>query len=308
MNRNLKILVTGGAGFIGSNLVDRLIKEGHEVVVLDNFSTGKREYVNKNARVYEMDVTDSEVFRVFRRENIDIVFHLAAQVDFQKSMEEPIEDGSINILGAVNIAKNCCEYGVKKLIYASTVNMYDIESGIIREDSRLNPMSYNSLSKKVSEEYIQKICDKHGLEYCILRYSNVYGVRQNDKGDGGIVKLFIDKIKNRSVPLIFGDINAKRDLIFVMDAVEAAVKAMELGNSGVYNIASGENISQQDIADMIIKRLKPNSGVLKYDLRDGEVYISNIDISKAKSELAWSPIFSISDGIEITIQYENKVN
>lgn len=302
-----KILVTGGAGFIGSNLVDMLIKEGHEVVVLDNFSTGNREYVNKQARVYDIDVTDSEIFRVFRREKFDVVFHLAGQSDIQKSISEPLEDGDVNILGTINVAKNCGEYEVKKLVYVSTTNVYDKTESVIRENSRINPESSNAISNYAAELYVKQIASEYGFEHCILRCSSVYGVRQSDRGDGGIVKMTIDKLKKKSVPIMFGEGDLKRDFIFVIDAVTAMVKALDEGVHGVYNIASGVGVEQEQFLSLIIKKFNSMSNLFKSDMRAGECYYSNIDISKAQRDLDWSPMFNIEEGIEITVQYENQV-
>lgn len=306
--KTYKILVTGGAGFIGSNLVDMLIKEGHEVVVLDNFSTGNRDYVNKQARVYELDVTDSEVFRIFRREKFDMVYHLAGQSDIQKSIDEPLEDANVNVIGTINIAKLCGEYDVKKLIYISTVSVYDNSETAIRENTFINPTSANSISKYSSELYIRQIASKYGFEYCILRCSSIYGVRQSDKGDGGIVKMIIDKINKKSVPIMFGEGYLKRDFIFVIDAVAAMVKSLDEGVNDIYNIASGVDIKQQDLISLVLNKLGSNVSPLKSDMRDGERYYSNIDISKAQRDLDWNPIFSIEDGIEITIQYEKQIS
>lgn len=301
-----KILVTGGAGFIGSNLVDALIKEGHEVVILDDFSTGKREYVNKQARVYEMNVTDSEVFRVFRRENFDYVFHLAGQSDVQKSISNTEEDSKSNILGSINVAKNCGEYGVKKLIYVSTVNVYDSSESVIRENTYINPISYNAISHYASEMYIKQIASEYNFEYCVLRCSSVYGVRQSDLGDGGVVKMTIDKMKKRSVPIMFGESHQKRDFIFVIDVVNAMIKTFDEGVQGIYNIASGVGVEQGEFLSLITKKFNSNINVMKSDMRTGECYYANIDISKAQRDLDWNPIFNIEDGIEITVQYDNQ--
>lgn len=304
--RIYKILVTGGAGFIGSNLVDKLLKEGHEVIVLDNFVTGRRENVNKQARIYELDVCDPELSRVFRRENFDIVYHLAGESDLNKSMFNPFEDCNNNVLGSINVAKNCGEYGVKKLIFSSTVNIYKNENMMVNEGSEIEPLAFNALSKRVSELYIMKLAEEYGFKYSILRYSDVYGVRQGNYGDGGVIKLCIEKLKTRSLPMIFGEEYLKRDFIFVIDVVEANVKALELGDNQIYNIASGVAVEQGDVLKMIIEKFNPHAKLYKCDMRKGEKYYPYIDITKAKSELDWSPIFSIEDGIEITTQYEKQ--
>lgn len=299
---SLKILVTGGAGFIGSNLVDRLIKEGHEVVVVDDLSTGDKSYLNNQARFYEMDIRDTDIFRIFRRENFDIVYHLASKCDVRKSEEYPTEDVSVNIEGTVNILKNCAEYNVKKIVFTSTMAVYEDKEGIT-ERSNVNPMTLNALSKKVAEDYIVKFSNDYGVEYSILRLSNVYGVRQSSMNDGGLVYMALDKIYAKSVPILFGDEYSYRDFIFVMDVIEACMSVINKGSNDIYNIAYGEGVSQKNLYEMIIGRIKPGLSYMKAEHRKGDMNMPNVNIEKAKYELEWEPMFNIEDGIEITTQY-----
>lgn len=299
---SLKILVTGGVGFIGSSLVDRLIKEGHDVVVIDDLSTGDKSYLNEKARFYEMDIRDSDIFRIFRRENFDIVYHLASKCDVRKAEEDPAEDVAINIEGTVNILKNCAEYNVKKIIFTSTMAIYEDKENI-NERSNISPITLNALSKKAAEDYIIKFSKEYGLEYSILRLSNVYGVRQNSMNDGGIIYMALDKIYAKSVPILFGDEFASRDFIFVMDVIEACMSVINKGSNEIYNIAYGEAISQKNLYEMIIGKTKPGLSYMKGGYRKGDMDMPNVNIGKAKAELGWEPMFSIEDGIEITTQY-----
>lgn len=299
--KNLKVLVTGGAGFIGSNLVDRLLQEGCEVVVVDSFVTGKRENINKQARVYELDVCDEELFRVFRRENFDVVFHLAGQSGFSSSMINQYEDAKNNILGTINVAKNCGEYNVKKLIFGSTIDVYDSCGVNIKETDKIYGESYNALSKRSAEIYLERLSLEYGIKYCILRYSNVYGMRQTDTGEGGIIGMNIKRMMNKSMPYMFGDEEMKRDFVFVDDVVEASLKAVVNGE-GIYNIAYGKGVSQREVTEIMKSALKRSSAVVKSEIRKGEVFYSSVNIEKAKVELDWCPQFSIEEGISKMIE------
>ncbi|GAB6117189.1 hypothetical protein JCM16816_07860 [Thermoanaerobacter brockii subsp. lactiethylicus] len=201
----MKALVTGGAGFIGSNIVDLLIENGYEVVIVDNLSTGKEEFINKKAIFYKKDIIDEDLCKIFEKEKPDYVIHQAAQIDVQKSIDNPVFDAKINVLGTVNLLECCRKSGVKKVIYASSAAVYGNPEYLpIDEVHKINPISYYGISKHTPEHYFVVYRQLYGLKYTILRYANVYGIRQDPKGEGGVISIFLDKMLKGERPIIFG--------------------------------------------------------------------------------------------------------
>jgi UDP-glucose 4-epimerase len=213
----MKVLVTGGAGFIGSNLVDRLIEKKYEVVIIDNLSTGKKEHINKNATFYKADISSNEIEDIFKKENINIVIHTAAQIDVQKSINDPIYDCKNNIIGTLNILEACKKHKIEKLVYSSSAAVYGQPDYLpVDEEHPINAMSGYGISKHTPEHYINMYSDIYGLNASILRYSNVYGPRQDPKGEGGVISIFVDKMLNNEEPIIYGDGEQTRDFIYVI--------------------------------------------------------------------------------------------
>ena len=201
-----KILVTGGAGFIGSNLVDALIAGGHEVSVIDNFMTGNKKNVNSKAKLIVKDIRD-DLNNLFSEGKFDYVYHLAAQANVRKSLENPVEDAKINIIGSLNLIDNCVKYNVKKFIFSSTGGAIYSKTARVpcNEESEIKPESPYGLAKWTVENYLRIMKDTKKLNYCILRYSNVYGPRQDAKGEAGVVSIFIDKLLKNEQLVVFGD-------------------------------------------------------------------------------------------------------
>ena len=306
MEKIKNILVTGGAGFIGSNLVDRLIKEGHTVIVVDNFSTGKRENINSNAKVYELNVEDEDLKKVFRRDNIDIVYHLASPSNVKKSMEDQISELSKSVEGMVNLIKCVSEFGVKKVILASTLQVYGENVGVINEKMCIRPVTYNGLVHSMNENILKVAAKSYGFKYSILRYSNVYGMRQSDLGEGGLIQKYINVLSNGSVPVIVGDNDIPRDYIFISDVVNANISVLTSGDNEAYNIAAGEGKSLENIVGIIIKKM--NSEV-KCMVENGKIvysFYSDVNIEKAIKELSWRPVCSLEIGIGITCKENRK--
>lgn len=299
-----KILVTGGAGFIGSNLVDELIELGHEVVIVDNLSTGKKEYINEKAKFYLMDIR-SELFEdVFKNEKFDVVYHMAAQIDVQASMKNPMMDSEINIGGTVNVAVNCGKYGVEKLIYSSTAAAYGNPEYLpVDEVHKVDPISFYGISKFAPEMYIRVLSEMYGYKFTVLRYANVYGVRQDPKGEGGVVSIFMDKLFKGETPVIYGDGTATRDFLFVKDIVSANIKSLTRGDNEIFNIGTGIQTSVNQLANKMVDIINPNATIAHGEERNGDIKHSYFDIKKACEELGWSPEYNLDLGLDVTIKY-----
>lgn len=309
-----KILVTGGAGFIGSNVVDALLDNGHEVVVLDNLSTGFHGNINPKVIFYNVDICDEEkVRRIFELEKPDFVNHHAAQIDVRRSTREPIFDAQCNILGSLNLIIQSVTAGVKKFIYASTGGAIYGEPQYlpIDENHPINPISQYGISKHTVEHYLYLYSVNYGLRYTVLRYPNVYGPRQNPHGEAGVIAIFTQKMLNNQQPTIFGDGSQTRDYTFVSDIVEANIFTLTKGDNAIYNIGTGIEISVQQIFDSLkatlakdakrhgLSSLEPVYG----EERVGEIQHIYLDATKAKRELGWIPKTDFHYGLEQTVEY-----
>ena len=299
----MKVLVTGGAGFIASHLVDRLIKEGHKVVVIDNLSTGKKENLNTKAKFYKVDICSPKISQIFKKEKPEIVFHFAAQIDVKKSVENPIEDAEINILGTLNLLENCKKFGVKKIIFASSVGVYGEPKNLpVKENHPLNPISPYPITKLAIEKYLNYY-QSQGLDFVSLRYSNIYGPRQISTGEGGVIAIFIDKLLKRERPTIFGNGNQTRDFLYVDDAVEAAILAIKATTGSIYNVGTNKEITINTLFKLLSNILKAKIKPVFQPICQGEIIKSRIDYSKAQREFGWKPKFSLEKGLQITIDW-----
>jgi UDP-glucose 4-epimerase len=305
----LKILVTGGAGFIGSNLVDALIGLGHDVVVIDNLSSGLRRNLNPKARFYEIDIRDKKLSEVFEREKPDTVDHHAAQIDVRKSGEDPIADAEANILGSLNLISNCVRFGVKRVVYASTGGAIYGDPQYLPADENhpINPISQYGVSKHTVEHYLHLYSVVNGLNYVILRYSNVYGPRQNPYGEAGVVAIFAIQMLTGKQPTIFGPGDKTRDYAHVFDIVKANIVALDKGKNAIYNIGTGVETSDQEIFDTLAGVLGYKGKPIYAPVRKGEVYRIALDCGKARKELGWSPELSLKQGIAQTAEYYRKL-
>lgn len=290
----MKYLVTGGAGFIGSNLVDVLIANGHQVSVIDNFSTGKKENLNSGARVYQKDTRNySEIEPLFA--GVDGVFHLAAMPSVQFSVENPVESHDINVNGMLNVLTAAWKAKVRRVVYSSSCSVYgDAEVSPQYEDLQPDPNTPYALHKYIGEEYCRLFSFLYGLETVSLRYFNVYGPRMADTGPySGVIKIFM-KQKAAGQPLtITGDGEQSRDLVFVGDIVRANILAMEsekVGSGELINIGTGKAYSVNKIADII-------GGPRQYVTARVELRHSLADIQKAKKLLGWQPTISLEEGL-----------
>jgi len=297
----MAILVTGGAGFIGSHIVDALISEGYHIVVFDDLSTGKKEHVNKNAKFYKAGLND-RLEEIFRKERIDIVVHQAAQINIRKSLSNPILDADVNIKGTLNLLECCKE--VEKFIYASSGGAVYGEPRYlpVDEEHPVAPLSPYGVSKYIAEKYLQVYKEIYDLDYVALRYGNVYGPRQSGEGEAGVVAIFANKILHSERPTINGDGTQTRDFVYVTDVARANLLAMEKGKN-VYNIATGKETSVNEIFDMIKKILNTSIKPEHAPPIKGEVRRIYLNIEKAKKELGWKPEVELEEGIEKLLEY-----
>ena len=300
----MKILVTGGAGFIGSNIVSKLIEMGYNTVVMDNLSTGLKDYVNPVAKFYQVDINSPEVEEVFRKEKITHIIHHAAQIDVQRSIENPLFDIKSNIIGTVNLLEYAKKYNIEKIIYASSAAVYGEPDYLpIDEKHPIKAMSPYGISKYAPEHYIKLYKDLHDIDYTILRYANVYGPRQDPKGEGGVVSIFIDKMLAGKAPIIYGDGEQTRDFIFVADIVKANIMALTAGSAKTLNISCNTQVSVNDIHGMINDILGTKTGAVYQRERKGDIKHSCLDNSNAKKYLNWQPSYNLREGLRNTIEY-----
>jgi UDP-glucose 4-epimerase len=301
----LKILVTGGAGFIASNIVDALIDLGHNVVIVDNLTSGFQQNLNPKAKFYKIDIRDSKLSEILEREKPQIVNHHAAQIDVRKSSEDPIADAEANILGSLNLITSCLRFGVKRIIYASTggATYGDPEYIPADENHPIKPISQYGVSKHTVEHYLHLYSITDRLEYVTLRYSNVYGGRQNPHGEAGVVAIFAIQMLTGKQPTIFGPGDKTRDYTHVSDIVRANIIALEHGKNAIYNIGTGVETKDQEIFDTLASVLGFKGKPIYAPLRKGEVYRIALDCTKAQKELGWSPQLSLKEGMARTAEY-----
>ncbi|QXM06675.1 SDR family oxidoreductase [Crassaminicella indica] len=300
----MKVLVTGGAGFIGSHIVDKLVENGDEVIIIDNLSTGNMENINKKAVFYEADIRDKEIDKIFEVEKPEVVIHHAAQIDIQKSIKDPMFDGDVNIIGTINLLENCKKYKVRKIIYASSAAVYGTPKYLpVDEKHRVSPISYYGISKHTPEHYIKVYAELYGIKYTILRYANVYGIRQDPKGEGGVVSIFLDLLLNGKNPTIFGDGEQTRDYIYVEDIASANVKALKLADNEICNISTNKKTTVTELFNMMRDILKSECNAIYGDERKGDIKHSTLNNEKAMKLLDWEPGYSIGEGLTKTIEY-----
>ncbi|MHB8170324.1 MAG: SDR family oxidoreductase [Thermincolia bacterium] len=300
----MKILITGGAGFIGSHIADRLISDGHEVVVVDNLSTGNIRHIRPECQFYQLDITDVALEEVFAKERPHIVIHHGAQIDVQKSLENPVLDASVNIIGTVNILNCCVKYEVGKVIYASSAAVYGVPQYLpIDENHPVGPISNYGISKHTPEQYLKVYQEMFGLNYTVLRYANVYGPRQGVKGEGGVICIFANKFLAGQAPLIFGDGSQTRDFVYVGDVVKANLVALEKGDGGIFNIGTGVQATVNELFGQFKLLLGGSIEAVYEPPRVGDIRDSVFDISWAMEVMGWQPEWSLEDGLRETVKY-----
>ena len=301
----MKIVVTGGAGFIGSHLVDRLVLEGHEVAVVDNLSTGKRKNLNRAARFYKMDILSSGLERVFRNERPSLVLHLAAQMDVRRSVQDPVFDAQVNILGTLNVLEQAVKHGARKVIFASSGGAIYGEQEVFPapESHPTRPLSPYGISKLSAEHYLSYYQRVSGIQYVSLRYSNVYGPRQDPEGEAGVVAIFTRKMLAGEQPIINGNGRQTRDFIFVEDVVEANLAAMGREVHGTFNVGAGVETSINELFRILGDLTKSGCKELHGPAKKGEQARSVIDAGLLRQELGWEPKVPLREGLERTVEF-----
>ena len=301
----MKILVTGGAGFIGSHVVDLFLENGHEVVVLDNLSTGLRENVPDGVKLIEMDITDPQVDDVFQQEKFEVVSHHAAQIDVRISVNDPVYDARINILGSVNILEACLKHGVKKVQFASTGGALYGEQDYFPadEDHPIRPLSPYGIAKYTVERYLYYYHQVHGLEYVALRYANVYGPRQNPHGEAGVVAIFCDRLITGREAVINGDGKQTRDYVYVGDVARASILTLDSDLNRSLNIGT----AVENDVNAIFRTLNEagNFGAPEKHgpAKKGEQLRSVIDWRLANKLVGWEPQVQLQEGLKLTLNY-----
>lgn len=301
----MKILVTGGAGFIGSHVVDRFIAAGHEVVVVDNLSTGSRENVNPRARFYEIDLIKPELRDLFERERPDIVNHHAAHTSVTRSMSQPLMDAANNIMGTLNLLECARAVRVRKIMYANTGGaLYGNPECLPAHESHpILPLSNYGVAKFAAELYLRVYALNYGIRFTSLRYANVYGPRQEPHGEAGVVPIFAKAMLSGERPRIFGDGSKTRDYIHVFDVAEANLLAIDRADNEALNIGTGVEVTDFEVFDTIRRCLGVNIEPIYTEKRPGEVDHIALDITKACHLLGWRPKLSFHEGIVATIPY-----
>ena len=302
----MRILITGGAGFIGSNVADRFIADGHEVAVLDDLSTGQREFLPPAARFYEADIADpAAVDRALGDFRPEVVSHHAAQIDVRRSVSDPVFDARTNVLGGLVLLLACTRHGVRKVVYASTGGAIYGEGRELpaTEDHPVNPEAPYGASKHALEHYLYLWKLLHGLEWTALRYPNVYGPRQSPHGEAGVNAIFIGLMLQGRRPRIFGTGEQVRDYVFVDDVVEANVLSVSKGDGEILNIGTGKPVSVLDIVHELNQILETRIEPMFEPPRPGEVQRIYLDASKARRVLGWSPTVPFHEGLRRTVEW-----
>ena len=298
----MKVLVTGGAGFIGSHIVDQLLALGHAAVVLDDLSSGSPENVAPGAKFIRMNILDSELMAVFERENFDAVCHLAAQTIVGSSLEHPDIDAQVNVLGTLQVLEGCRRTGVGRIIFASSAAVYgDTALLPVPEDAPKQPASFYGLSKLTAERYIQMYHELYGLHYVILRYANVYGERQGDRGEGGVVSIFSRAVRRRDPLRIFGDGEQTRDFVYVGDVAAANVRAVLTADPDhVLNISTQTETSVNHLTELLAAVSGNRPAIVCEAARPGDILRSMLRHTEARRILEWAPATSLEEGLNRT--------
>lgn len=301
----MNILVTGGAGFIGSHIVDTYIQEGHRVVVLDNLSTGKREQVHPDATFYDMDLMAPEVKGIFEKEKIEAINHHAAQISVTQSVADPAFDAEINIVGSLKLLELAATYKVKKFVFASTGGALYGEQDYYPADEEhpTQPMSPYGIAKLTVERYLNYYRENFSIQPTILRYSNVYGPRQDPHGEAGVVAIFCKQLLKDQQPVIFGDGEQTRDFVSVFDVVNANLKALSENCQGTYNVGTGKETSVNTITALLIKASGKALSPQHNPPRMGEQRRSCIDYGKFNKDHGWQPNQVLDEGLKVTFNF-----
>lgn len=302
----MRILVTGGAGFIGSNVVDRFLADGHEVAVLDDLSSGRRENLHPRASFHELSLEDGAgVRRLLEAFRPEVVDHHAAQIDVRRSVEDPLHDAAVNVLGSLNLLQAAAATGVRKVVYASTGGALYGEARALPADEEhpVNPESPYGVSKHTVEHYLYLFRRLHDLDYTVLRYPNVYGPRQDPRGEAGVNAIFIGLMSEGKTPTIFGDGEQVRDYLYVGDVVEANAMALGRGSGEIVNLGWGRGVSVNDIFRELQAILGFAGAAVHAPERPGEVRRIYLSAERARRVLGWEPRVPFAEGLRRTVEW-----
>ena len=300
-----KVLVTGGAGFIGSHTVDVLLDHGYDVLVVDDLSTGYRRNINPSARFYELDICSPDLANVFEEERPDYVNHHAAQMDVRRSVADPTFDAQVNILGSLNLIEYAVRYKVKKFTYISSGGAVYGEPEYLPcdEGHPINPICQYGVSKHTVEHYLYLYSHNYGLDYAVLRYPNVYGPRQDPNGEAGVVAIFAGQMLKGEQVVVNGSGEQERDFVYVEDCAIANVQVLRNRSGQIYNLGMGIGTS----VNQILAHLR---GIIGYDqepkhgpAKTGETFRIYLDAGKAKRELGWEPTINLEEGLRRTVDF-----
>jgi UDP-glucose 4-epimerase len=306
----MRILVTGGAGFIGSHLAEELLRKGHSVMVLDDFSTGLRENVPAAARATRADVHDGEeLSRILGHERPEVVLHLAAQMNIRRSIVDPVRDAEINVMGSLRLFQASARAGVRRVVFASSGGAVYGErgAGLCRETDFPKPTSPYGIAKLAAEHYGRHVAQSGGPEFVTLRLANVYGPRQNPDGEAGVIAIFLREMREGRAPVIIGSGEQTRDFVWVGDAVHAFLRALS-GPPGTYNIGTGRETSVNEIFELLRGSVGFRGTPLRAAAVPGEVWRNALDSSLARDRLSWVPRMSLDQGLEETARLASRAS
>jgi UDP-glucose 4-epimerase len=300
----MKVMITGGAGFIGSHVADACLAAGHETIIVDDLSTGKRENVPADARLYEVDIRDEAALdEVFRQERPEAISHQAAKANVRESMEKPLVYADVNIMGSLTLLEAARRYGCRKIVYASTGGAVygEPEYLPVDEDHPINPLDPYGASKHHVEHYLRIYSTHFSIDHTILRYPNVYGPRQDPFGEAGVVAIFAAQMLRDIPPIINGSGEQQRDFCYVGDIARANVLALTRGSGEIINLGSGVGTSVNQIFDMLAaacgNQIEKKYGPAKL----GEVFCTYLDGSKAQEVLGWEAQVPLKEGLQATL-------
>lgn len=301
----MRVLVTGGAGFIGSHIVEELVRAGHTTVVVDNLSSGRREQVRPEARFYSDDITSPTLAEIFAQERPEAVIHQAAQVSVAASVLDPVRDARVNVMGTLNVLEQCRAHDVRKVVFASSAAVYGDPVALpVDEDHPIKPASPYGLAKRVCEEYLRIYRKLHGLDYTVLRYANVYGPRQDALGEGGVVAIFTRRVVRGEPVEIHGDGGQTRDFVFVRDVARANLCALDRAGGEHINVSCGTETSIKNLLDVVAEAVGARPGYRQVAERPGDIRRSVLANARAEALLGWRPEVSLSDGLAQVVEYE----
>lgn len=301
----MKVLVTGGAGFIGSHLVDRLVQEGNQAIVIDNLSSGKRKQVNKKAQFYKMDIRSKRIERVFRKERPLIVVHLAAQMNVRLSTEDPVFDADVNILGTLNLLEHAVKHGVRKVSFASSGGAVYGEQEVFpaAESHRTDPLSPYGISKLAGEKYLAYYTNTTGLRHVVLRFGNVYGPRQEPEGEAGVIAIFSKLMLEGGQPIVNGTGKQTRDFVYVDDVVESIMVTLREDIQGIFNVGTGQEATVNECYGIIKDLTNSSCKDLYGAAKKGEQFRSVLDVMKLRKGFEWDPQVSLPEGLKMTVEF-----